>query len=105
MKKDAADVIQAGVRNAGTLPRRVKELYIRFSGPPGPIAGRFIETETADGHGVGVGRWEPATEDRNGNWFLILPLHADPCDDCPCVQAERERWEGEGHGEDCRRNP
>jgi hypothetical protein len=31
--------------------------------------------------------------------------HADPCDECPCVQAERERWEGDGHGDDCMRAP
>lgn len=50
------------------------ELHVVFDGPPGPVAGRFVETENADGQGVGVGRWE----ERGKYWHLILPGRLAP---------------------------
>lgn len=57
----------------------LEEVYVVFDGPPAHESGRFVETETEDGHGVGfrpavapddfgVPRWERNTE--NGTWRL-----------------------------------
>lgn len=37
----------------------MKEKYIDivFDGPPGPVAGRFVETENQDGFSMSMGEW------------------------------------------------
>ena len=45
-----------------------ERLVIRFDGPPGPTAGRFIEVELG-GKGVSYGEWEQDGDD----WLLVLP--------------------------------
>ena len=55
---------------------------IRFDGPPGPVAGRFIEVEDLEGRGLGVGRWE---EQADGTWLLIVE---DPS--CELLEAARD---------------
>ena len=45
------------------------ELEIVFDGPPGPIPGRFIETQDAQtGEGIGWGEW---LNNGDGTWSLI----------------------------------
>lgn len=43
---------------------------IRFDGPPGPVAPRFVETEDDSGRGIKLGHWEPDPD--TDNWFLVL---------------------------------
>lgn len=45
-----------------------ERLVIRFDGPPGPTAGRFVEVELG-GKGVSYGEWEQDGE----YWLLVLP--------------------------------
>lgn len=40
---------------------------IRFDGPPGPEAGRFVEVEDPTGRGIRAGVWREAG---NGDWLL-----------------------------------
>ena len=49
---------------------------IRFDGSPGPESGRFIEVETLDGKGLGLGGWSQDGDD----WFLAFPSQ-EPTDD------------------------
>lgn len=51
-----------------------EKIHIVFDGPPGPEAGRFIETETPDGKGIGIGEWL-VRED--GNWALEIEVPKD----------------------------
>lgn len=44
---------------------------IVFDGPPGPVSGRFVETEDANGCGVGLGEW---VERPDGCWVLRFPV-------------------------------
>jgi len=51
------------------LNKPKRRVRIRFDGPPGPVCGRFIESEDADtGASISLGDWseDPLT----GNWFL-----------------------------------
>ena len=43
------------------------EVRIVFDGPPGPVSGRFIETETPDGASIKVGEWHK----REGGWWEL----------------------------------
>jgi len=47
------------------------EIRVRFDGPPGPLAGRFVEVENRQGKSIRVGTWKE-TGDGSGHWFLIL---------------------------------
>ena len=49
-----------------------RDVFLRFDGPPGPDAPRFIETEDCEGHGISVGRWQRDPQNQ-GQWFLIIP--------------------------------
>lgn len=51
------------------MPPNQTTIDIVFDGPPGPVAGRFIETETPDGKGVGLGEW---IDRGDGTWALRL---------------------------------
>lgn len=75
------------------LAARVKELeastpkpysfQIRFDGPPGPIAGRFVECETLEGKGLSVGHWKQDDDD----WLLVVEGYDPPNQ---CTPAERK---------------
>lgn len=43
-------------------------VVIRFDGPPGPVAGRFVEVER-DGASISYGKWVQDGE----YWLLVLP--------------------------------
>ena len=44
-------------------------IQIRFDGPPGPQAGRFVEAEDQSGKSIKIGEWV-----RDGEyWLLVLP--------------------------------
>ena len=49
-------------------------VHVVFDGPPGPVAGRFVEVETPDGggiRGISVGRW---IERDDGYWALEIDV-------------------------------
>jgi hypothetical protein len=50
------------------------KVHIVFDGPPGPTAGRFIETELPDGKGIGLGEWVVR---ENGHWALVIEVPTD----------------------------
>jgi|GEM_PF-2217317 len=50
------------------LAEQERPFQIRFDGPPGPEAGRFIEVEDRDGKSISKGRWEQDGE----YWLLII---------------------------------
>ena len=43
-------------------------IQIRFDGPPGHTAGRFVEVEDRNGASIGVGRWVQDGTD----WLLVI---------------------------------
>lgn len=43
---------------------------IRFDGPPGKVAPRFVEVEDSQGGSIVFGSWEPDKE--GSDWFLVL---------------------------------
>lgn len=45
----------------------LQEVYVICDGPPAPESGRFVEVETPDGKGVGVGEWDRRED---GLWRL-----------------------------------
>ena len=45
-------------------------IKIRFDGPPGPVAPRFIEAEDGQGRGICIGSWEH--DENSSDWFLVL---------------------------------
>jgi hypothetical protein len=51
----------------------MQELHILFDVPPGPEAGRFVETEDENGKGVGIGEWKEI----DGYWHLVIPYATD----------------------------
>jgi len=62
--KEARDVL------AGLIMR--SDIFIRFDGPPGPDAPRFIEAEDCEGRSIVVGRWQRDPQNQE-QWFLIIP--------------------------------
>jgi len=50
-------------------------INIVFDGPPGPEAGRFVEVEDDDGHGIKVGEW---IQRENGCWNLHITTAKQP---------------------------
>lgn len=40
---------------------------IVFDGPPGPVAGRFVEVEDENGRSISVGKW---VQREDGYWVL-----------------------------------
>ena len=55
----------------------VNGFHVRFDGPPGPEAGRFIEVETLGGKGLGLGGWGQDGDD----WLLSFPAQKEAGDD------------------------
>ena len=45
----------------------MRTLQIRFDGPPGPQAGRFVEVEDEKGRSVTVGQWR-----QDGPYWLLV---------------------------------
>lgn len=45
----------------------MKTINIVFDGPPGPVAGRFVEVEDESGKSISFGQWE---EREDGYWVL-----------------------------------
>ena len=45
------------------------KLHIVFDGPPGPVAGRFVEVENDAGRSLSVGYW---VERPDGLWELVI---------------------------------
>ena len=52
----------------------VRKIDIVFDGPPGPVAGRFVEVEDDSGASIGVGEW---IERDDGYWALRIPDHRE----------------------------
>jgi hypothetical protein len=48
-----------------------KYVDVVFDGPPGPVTGRFIETEDDQGNGWGRGSWHDRGD---GTWALRIPV-------------------------------
>lgn len=65
----AKDNLIAAVRAEQPQQQPVETIQIRFDGPPGPEAGRFVEVEDIDGHGIRIGEWV-----QDGDyWLLVIP--------------------------------
>ena len=47
----------------------MSEIRIIFDGPPGHIAGRFVEVEDTEGRSISVGEWH---EREDGLWELRI---------------------------------
>ena len=47
---------------------------IVFDGPPGPVAGRFVEVEDESGASIRFGEW---VERDDGYWVLRIPVLTD----------------------------
>lgn len=50
-----------------TTKAEPEPVFVVFDGPPSHESGRFVEVETADGKGVGVGEWKKRED---GLWTL-----------------------------------
>ena len=66
MAHEFAEGWYQAVRSKG---HQMSEIHIVFDGPPGPVAGRFVEVETPDGRSIKVGEWR---ERPDGYWALVL---------------------------------
>lgn len=44
-----------------------------FDGPPGPVAGRFVEVEDGDGFSIGLGKWIEGRREDVPYWRLRMP--------------------------------
>lgn len=44
-----------------------RPFQVRFDGPPGPEAGKFVEVEDRDGNSIRKGRWE-----QDGEYWLLI---------------------------------
>lgn len=49
----------------------VQTVHVVFDGPPGPVAGRFVDVETLDGAGIRVGTW---VHRKDGYWVLEVDV-------------------------------
>lgn len=54
--------------------RKMQTIDIVFDGPPGPVAGRFVEVEDESGASISFGEW---IERDDGFWALRIPDTAD----------------------------
>lgn len=71
--------------------KTIDKLRIVFDGPPGPVAGRFIECEDAEGQSVRIGEWVQDSDEQwaleiDGSFIVNQPVIADAYSDEP--------WEG-----------
>lgn len=51
--------------------RTMKHIDVVFDGPPGPIAGRFVEVEDDTGQSIRFGKW---VERPDGYWVIRIQL-------------------------------
>ncbi len=66
----AAVPITPALAGSGTADaHKGQPINIVFDGPPGPEAGRFVDSETDDGKGIRVGEW---IERPDGTWALRI---------------------------------
>jgi hypothetical protein len=77
------DELKAALANAA--PRVAGHIDIVFDGPPGHIAGRFVEVEDETGKSIGIGDWIKPSELTGGFWRLRIPRHR-------LNQAEATKW-------------
>lgn len=63
------------------------EVDVVFDGPPGPVAGRFVEVENMKGHSINAGQW---VQRPDGFWALRLTIVRDPAQDEPPVRCREE---------------
>ena len=61
-----------------------QNLVIRFDGPPGPEAGRFVEVEDGHGHSIKVGEWS-----QDGDYYLLTIPYNFPTPDPRVEEAEK----------------
>ena len=71
------------------------KIRILFDGPPGPVAGHFVEVETLDGESVRVGKW---VELAGGMWALEMDAKLDEPPKPVAEMAVRLRWDPERLG-------
>ena len=65
-----------------------KFIDIVFDGPPGPVCGRFVETEDQDGKGIKAGDW---VHREDGYWALRIANPLSGIDDpAAFMEAVRE---------------
>ncbi len=53
---------------------KLETIHVVFDGPPSAESGRFVEVETPDGVGIGVGEW---VELEHGMWALVLRVPSE----------------------------
>lgn len=53
----------------------IRHIHVVFDGPPGPEAGRFVETENNEGYSIRVGEWSQ----QGDYWHLVLQVPPEPC--------------------------
>lgn len=69
----------------GMGARLCSAINIIFDGPPGPVAGRFVEVETDDGKSINAGEWAERTD---GLWALRIAQL--PNNSAICVKTRSE---------------
>lgn len=65
----ARAVEKAVLAKAPPSETATREIHVIFDGPPGHVAGRFVEVETPDGRSISAGEW---VKKENGYWALVL---------------------------------
>ena len=63
-------------------------VYVVFDGPPGPVSGRFIETENERGEGVGGIGWRKDERD----YWLLGPFSETTVPYVELARAVMEEW-------------
>ena len=65
------------------MKKPAEAVDIVFDGPPGPVAGRFVEVESPPGKGINFGEW---VERADGYW--VLRIAKPPAGDAELVEDE-----------------
>ena len=65
-KRVDALLIEAVDRLLSLSGERVETVRLRFDGPPGPVAGRFVEAEDASGASTNIGEWS-----QDGDYWIL----------------------------------
>ncbi len=61
-------------RAQAIVDKRPRSIQIRFDGPPGPVAGRFVEVEDSKtGKSIRWGEWI-----QDGEYWLLRGMSSDP---------------------------
>ena len=67
----ASDAVNHAHRRMEAAAHEVELVDVVFDGPPGHVAGRFVEVENSDGQSVRVGEW---VQRPDGYWVLRMPV-------------------------------